>query len=111
MILKSLESSLQMSSSISKRQKDEKNEPIRHEFTDADVIHAFKHVFDENEYAKEKLLPKLKEYVCGSKIKNGVDLAVELAFYDAFHGLSPFVVSLFLLKKDDLKSTLYSLLA
>jgi len=95
----------------SRQQHKQEDESPSHEFTETDITNIFNKVFGNDEYAKEKLLPNLHRYVAGEKVKEGIDLAVEFAFYDAFDGLPPFVVSVFEMKKDQLKDRFHDLLS
>lgn len=66
----------------------------RHNFTQKQIQQKFRQVYGDDDYSQEKFLPKLKQNVQGEKVKQGVDFAVELAFYDAFQGLPPIVMKM-----------------
>ena len=74
-----------------------------HDFKQQQIQQKFKTFYGEtcvdDCYAKQKFLPELKVKVKGSKGKNSVDAAVEIAFYDAFQGLPPFIMDVLEKKK------------
>lgn len=81
-----------------------------HDFTQQQIQQKFNTIYgDVIPYAKQKLLPKLKGKVKGPKVKEGVDLAVELAFYDTFKEF-PFLARIMEDKKNQLKQLLKALI-
>jgi 16S rRNA G966 N2-methylase RsmD len=80
-----------------------------HDFTQQQIQQKFNTIYGDIPY-KQKVLPKLKGKVKGQKNEYGVDLAVELAFYDAFKELPPFLNSIMEGKKNKLKQLLKALI-